>query len=93
MDAGTMKLKEIESALFGQTPSAEFLAACEADDRAGVQKLVKRYRRMQEGTPALSMKPAAAATIRMVSTASRIRRTRVRLRSFSFSFKYSSYLR
>ena len=47
MDAGTMKLKEIESALFGQTPSAEFLAACEADDRAGVQKLVKRYRREQ----------------------------------------------
>ncbi len=45
MDAGTMKLKEIESALFGQTPSAEFLAACEVDDRAGVQKLVKRYRR------------------------------------------------
>jgi ribonuclease HII len=47
MDAGTMKLKEIESALFGQTPSAEFLAACEADDRAGVQKLVTRYRREQ----------------------------------------------
>lgn len=47
MDAGTMKLKEIESALFGKTPSAEFLAACEADDRAGVQKLVKRYRREQ----------------------------------------------
>jgi ribonuclease HII len=47
MDAGTMKLKEIESALFGKTPSAEFLAACETDDRAGVQKLVKRYRREQ----------------------------------------------
>ena len=47
MDAGTMKLKEIESALLGQTPSAEFLAACEADDRAGVQNLVKRYRREQ----------------------------------------------
>lgn len=47
MDAGTMKLKEIESALFGKTPSAEFLADCEADDRAGVQKLVKRYRREQ----------------------------------------------
>ena len=45
MDAGTMKLKEIESALFEETPSAEFLAACEGDDRAGVQKLVKKYRR------------------------------------------------
>ncbi len=45
MDTSAMKLKDVENALFGQGPSEEFLAACEADPRPGVQKLVRRFRR------------------------------------------------
>ena len=45
MNPSGMKLKEIEKALFEQMPSGDFVAACEADARAGVQRLAKRYRR------------------------------------------------
>ncbi len=47
MNIAEMKLKEIEDALFVGTPSEAFLADCEADTRAGVQRLAKRYRREQ----------------------------------------------
>ncbi|MBP5200890.1 MAG: ribonuclease HII [Schwartzia sp.] len=47
MNTADLKVKEIEAALFKETPSEDFVAACEADARAGVQKLVKRYRRAQ----------------------------------------------
>ncbi len=47
MNAAEMKLKDIEKALFLGVPSEDFVAACEADARAGVQRLAKRYRREQ----------------------------------------------
>ena len=47
MNAAEMKLKDIEKALFSGVPSEDFVAACEADVRAGVQRLAKRYRREQ----------------------------------------------
>ena len=47
MNPSEMNLKEIENALFEQIPSDDFVAACEADARAGVQRLTKRYRREQ----------------------------------------------
>ena len=47
MNASEMKLKEIERALFSGVPSEDFVAACEADSRAGVQRLAKRFRREQ----------------------------------------------
>lgn len=47
MNAAEMKLKEIEDALFARVPSEAFVADCESDARAGVQRLAKRYRREQ----------------------------------------------
>ncbi len=47
MDASGMKLKEIEDALFQGVPQESFVAACETDARAGVQRLAKRFRREQ----------------------------------------------
>ena len=47
MNAAEMKLKDVEAALFSGVPSDDFVAACEADARAGVQRLAKRYRREQ----------------------------------------------
>ncbi len=47
MDISELKLKEIEDALFAGSPSAELLAACETDSRAGVQRLIRRFRREQ----------------------------------------------
>ena len=47
MNAAEMKLKDVEAALFSGVPSDDFVAACEADTRAGVQRLAKRYRREQ----------------------------------------------
>lgn len=45
MNVAEMKPKEIEASLFTGTPSEDFVAACETDARAGVQRLAKRYRR------------------------------------------------
>lgn len=47
MNVAAMTLKEVEAALFGQAPPGELLSACEADARAGVQRLVRRFRREQ----------------------------------------------
>ena len=47
MNASEMKPKEIENALFSGVPPEDFVAACEADARASVQRLAKRYRRAQ----------------------------------------------
>lgn len=47
MNAAELKLKDIETILFSGVPSEDFAAACEADARAGVQRLAKRYRREQ----------------------------------------------
>lgn len=47
MNAAEMKLKDIENALFSGVPPEDFVVACEADARAGVQRLAKRYRREQ----------------------------------------------
>ena len=47
MNAAEMKLKDVETALFSGVPSEVFVAACESDPRAGVQRLAKRYRREQ----------------------------------------------
>ena len=47
MNASEMKLKDIENALFTGVPSEAFVADCEADARAGVQKLARRFRREQ----------------------------------------------
>ncbi len=45
MNVADMKPKEIEASLFTGTPSEDFVAACETDARANVQRLAKRYRR------------------------------------------------
>lgn len=45
MNVAEMKPKEIEASLFTGTPSEDFVAACETDARAGVQRLAKKYRR------------------------------------------------
>ena len=42
MNVAEMKPKEIEASLFTGTPSEDFVAACETDARAGVQRLAKR---------------------------------------------------
>lgn len=47
MNVAELKLKDIETTLFSGVPSEAFAAACEADARAGVQRLAKRYRREQ----------------------------------------------
>ena len=47
MNVAELKLKDIETTLFSGVPSEAFVAACEADARAGVQRLAKRYRREQ----------------------------------------------
>ena len=48
MNVADMKPKEIEASLFTGTPSEDFVAACETDARAGVQRLAKRYRRERD---------------------------------------------